>query len=113
LLVACSGRGPGADHCETIEHAICDRRAECEDWSSEERENCRATRDAECHAGAIGPVRDAAQAEIDACAEAIGQVECGALDDAFAPSECAPLRAEHPEDAGTAGDAGAVDADAG
>lgn len=103
-MVACSGRGPGADHCETIEHAICDRRAECDDWSSEERENCRATRDAECHAGAIGPVRDAAKAEVDACAESIGQAECDALAEPFAIDGCEQF-AGQPPDAGT--DAGA------
>lgn len=99
-LLGCSGKGPGAEACRTIEHARCDRQAECGDWSDDAREDCRVTRDAECHAGASPTVRDASDAEIDACADAIRGADCEALDDPFALSGCEALAPAEAQDAG-------------
>lgn len=100
VLLGCSGQGGGADACRTIEHARCARQSECEGWSSDERVQCRLDRDAACRAGAIPLVRDAADADVDACAEAIAAAECDALADTFAIEGCEPL-APPPPDAGS------------
>lgn len=97
VLAACSGQGAGAGACREIERARCDRQATCEDWSDDERDDCRLTRDAECHAGAIPPVRDATKQERDACVQAIGDAACDALDDPFALEGCAPLSPDPPD----------------
>ena len=99
-VVACSGVGGGAGACRTIERARCDRKAECEDWPSEDRDQCRLDGDAACHAGAIPAVRDASGAEVDDCADAIRAADCEALDDPFALPGCEPL-APPGGDAGT------------
>lgn len=96
-LTACSGQGPGADACRTIEHARCDRQAACEDWSADTREDCRIDRDAACHAGAVPAVRDATRAEVDACAEALRGAECEALGDPFAVPGCEALAPDEPD----------------
>jgi hypothetical protein len=101
---ACSGQGPGASACRTIERARCDRQAECDDWSDETRDECRQDRDAICHAGAAPIVRDATEAEVDTCASAIRDAACDALDDPFALPGCEGLAAGDADggtDAGT------------
>jgi len=90
---ACSGVGGGAGACRDIERARCDRKAECEDWSKDHKDQCRLDGDAACHAGAIPAVRDASGAAVDTCVEAIGDAPCEALDDPFALPGCAPLGA--------------------
>jgi hypothetical protein len=96
-LTACSGQGPGADSCRTIEHARCDRQAACEDWSKGTREDCRVERDAACHAGAVPAVRDAARTEVDACAQAIRGAECEAPGEPFALPGCEALAPDEPD----------------
>lgn len=90
-LTACSGEGGGADACRAIERARCERQAECEDWSDETLDDCRRDRDAVCRAGAAPAVRDASEAEVDACVTALGSAECEALDDPFTIPGCEPL----------------------
>lgn len=99
-LAACSGQGGGADACRTIEQARCARQSDCDDWSADERDQCRLDRDAACHAGAVPLVRDASDEDVQACADAIGAAECDALDDPFAIAGCEPLAPPPPADAG-------------
>ncbi|MBI2893274.1 MAG: hypothetical protein HYY06_06955 [Deltaproteobacteria bacterium] len=80
VLAACSGAGEGADSCRTIEHARCDRQAECEDWSESTRDECSRDRDARCKAGGTDAVRAMTGDEVERCAEAIGGAGCEALE---------------------------------